>query len=120
MKKSEWKWFGHPGHLCVAQWCRFHLATQVGDILVSTVGDYHRPIHGEQSEEKADTVGLNRLYETMSFKAGKPCRAKGCSCGLPEISGNEIYFEGYNTARDAIAGHMKACELAENNKIKES
>lgn len=38
--KSEWIWFGHAGHLIVAQWCRFHLCTLIGDIMVSTVGEY--------------------------------------------------------------------------------
>ncbi len=38
--ESEWRWFGNAGHLCVADWCRFHLCTQIGPFLVSTVGEY--------------------------------------------------------------------------------
>ncbi len=27
MNKSDWLWMPHPAHLCVAAYCRFHLAT---------------------------------------------------------------------------------------------
>ena len=39
-KPQDWKWFRHPGHFICARWCRFHLCTQVGKWLVSTVGEY--------------------------------------------------------------------------------
>ena len=28
---SDWRWYGLAGHLCVANECRFHLHTEVGD-----------------------------------------------------------------------------------------
>jgi hypothetical protein len=34
------RWFGHAGHFICAEWCRFHLCTQVGPYLISTVGEY--------------------------------------------------------------------------------
>lgn len=40
--EAEWKWCGAAHHFCAADSCRFHLATFIGDYLVSTVGDYYR------------------------------------------------------------------------------
>ena len=101
---EKWKWFGTPGHLCVADRCRFHLCTKVGRYLVSTVGEYY-PTGAKKPEE----IGINRLYETFVFKAGKPCTAKDCGCGLPEINGIEIDSLGYNDRKSANEGHMKLC-----------
>lgn len=39
---ESWKWYGYAGHLIVAARCAYHLCTRVGDVLVSTVGDYDR------------------------------------------------------------------------------
>ena len=127
------KWFGHAAHFICGQWCRFHLATQVDGYLVSTVGEYwperpsreiHAKIHdrawlAENRHLKGDefdhayilkfgfhTVGCGRKYETMVFKAGDPCTAEGCGCGLPEIDGSEIDFLAYNDAAMATRGHM--------------
>lgn len=44
--------------------CRFHRATFIDDILVSTVGDY-RPVSGSG---KRDEIGVGRFYETMVFR----------------------------------------------------
>ena len=128
------KWFGHAAHLIVGNDCRFHLATQVGKYLVSTVGEWWperavREIHASVyapiwlaenhhlQGDKFDAaymkrfgfeeIGVGRKYETMVFRAGKPCSAKGCNCGLPETDGHELDFAGYNDARSATAGHMK-------------
>ena len=90
----HWKWFGTPGHLCVAKWCRFHLCTKVGKYLVSTVGEYIHPYsHGFKSERDegewlnknlfGEEIGFGRKFETMVFRAGKPCTTKDCNCGLP-------------------------------------
>lgn len=134
---SEWKWFGNAAHFICSHWCRFHMATQVGPYLVSTVGEFwpergSREIHARCRDPKwlaanghllgdafdfaymqrfgYEEVGCGRKYETMVFKAGKPCRAKGCRCGVPAISGSELDFSGYNDAGSATAGHMKLCK----------
>jgi hypothetical protein len=116
---NDWQWFGNAAHLCVGQYCRFHLATKVGDYLVSTVGEYVHPRHSGGSERTesiwlkqnwpGEDVGFGRKYETMVFMAGKPCDAKGCNCGMPESNGRELDFRGYNTAREATEGHMELC-----------
>jgi hypothetical protein len=127
------RWFGNAGHLIVGQWCRFHLCTEVNGYLVSTVGEYWperstREIHAEVHDPRwvaknghlkgdyldaayferfgYETIGCDRTYETMVFKAGAPCTAKGCGCGMPAIDGSELDFAGYNDAASATAGHM--------------
>ena len=107
MKKidaSKWKWFGHTGHFICGYKCRFHLCTQVGKYLVSTVGDYF-----PGGSRERETIGCDRFFETMVFKAGAKCRAEEYNCGQPEIDGSEIDFLGYNDAGSAAKGHMKLC-----------
>lgn len=96
------EWFGHAGHFIAARRCNFHLTTRVGDYLVSTVGDWRL----DDGSKEPTEIGYGRLYETMVFRAGKPCDAEGCHCGLPEISGRELDIAGYNTGREARDGHM--------------
>lgn len=57
---------GWAGHLCVANYCRYHRNTllEYGDkkVVVSTVGHYVNP------QNEIDQIGLNRWYETMCFE----------------------------------------------------
>ena len=140
---NNWKWFGHAGHLIVGSHCRFHLCTQIGDYLISTVGEYwperavreiHASIHDpawlvENGKLRGDTfdaaymnrfgyeeIGYQRKYETMVFKvSGKICVIKDCNCGLPTIVPTELGFAGYNMAGDAANGHMAICEKWKNS-----
>jgi hypothetical protein len=116
---SEWRWFGNAAHFICGRWCRFHMATQVGGYLISTLGEYVHPRHGgsEKAESEwlkenwtGEDIGCDRKYETMVFVAGKPCDAPDCGCGLPSISGDELDFRGYNRAAEATRGHMAMCE----------
>lgn len=131
--EKDWKWFGNAGHLCVGHDCRFHLTTQIGDFLVSTVGEYWpdsqvRRIHAQVTDAawlkdnahlKGDhwdaayfqrfgfeEIGLERKFETMVFEAGEPCP---CGCGLPQINGSDLDMDCYNDAPSATAGHLKMC-----------
>lgn len=133
----NWKWFGNAGHFICGSNCRFHMCTQVGDYLVSTVGQLWpsrvvREIHaqvydsawlaenkqllGDDFEDAYmkrfgyEEIGLNRTFETMVFKAGTPCKAKSCNCGLPVIDGDELDSNSYNNAKDATEGHMELCD----------
>lgn len=138
VNQADWKWFGSAGHLIVAQWCRFHLCTQVGKYLVSTVGEYWpdvkvRKIHAKIHDPKwlaenehlrgnafdavymrrfgFEEIGAGRKYETMVFEAGVPCEAEGCRCGMPNAkSWAELDGQGYNDAGEATRGHMAMCE----------
>ena len=137
IEQSRWQWFGNAGHLIVGQSCRFHLCTQVGDYLVSTVGEYwpergSREVHAQVHDPKwliknqdlkgdyfdhaymsrfgYEEVGCGRKYETMVFRAGKPCADPKCGCGLPTpTEWNELAGDGYNDAGAATRGHMAMC-----------
>lgn len=134
---DKWKWFGTPGHFICARDCRFHLCTQVGKYLISTVGELWsqldvRRIHADVYDSdwveknrhlKGDAwddaymirfgyqeVGCGRLYETMTFIAGKKCKVLDCNCGLPEIG--EQVEGGFNAANErgpAAKGHHAMC-----------
>lgn len=129
-----WRWFGSPGHFICARWCRFHLTTQVGPWLVSTVGEYvpvasARTILGEKPSprderlggelEEAEWVerngfsdiGCDRKYETMVFRAGEPCAAQDCRCGQPTIDGSEVAAAPANDRRTANENHARLCAL---------
>jgi hypothetical protein len=130
--ESEWRWFGSAGHLIVAEWCRFHLCTQIGPFLISTVGEYvpdeavreiHCVAHGIILEGQGDArrydymrkvgyqeIGYGRTYETMVFRTtGEVCHAAGCGCGLPLIDGHDLDMRGYLTAGAATIGHLELC-----------
>lgn len=135
---SKWKWFGNAGHLIVAQSCRFHLCTHIGDYMVSTVGEYwperptreihakfhdsqwldaHQILRGDNFDAAYmerfgyEEIGCGRKFETLVFKAGKPCAQKGCLYGLPYPSDwGELDSNGYNDAGAATRGHMEMCQ----------
>ena len=100
----EWKWHGHKQHLCVGWWCQFSMATEVGDVIVSTIGEYKRP--GNEDEEGWSQIGMNRCYETMVFRTSTGRH----ECGCPEFGDpGELEMTGYNSAAAATAGHMATC-----------
>ena len=57
-----------------------------------------------------ETIGCDRHFETMVFKAGTPCQVEDCGCGLPSVSGSELDFDGYNDRKSATLGHRAMCE----------
>lgn len=61
-------------------------------------------------------IGCDRTFETMVFKAGKPCRDKECGCGLPAIDSSSIDYNGYSNTKDATDGHLKMCRKFERKK----
>jgi len=108
--ENKWKWYGSAAHLCVASMCRFHITTLVGNIVVSTVGEFYE----KPNDARPTEIGLGRLYETMAFKQTGMC---SCGCGLPTVSGLELLCEGYNHAEAANRGHLKICRMAANGEI---
>lgn len=108
------QYFGNAAHLCVSDECRFHIATKIGDWLISTVGDYVAPSdEKKRGMDRYTEIGYNRKYETMVFRAagGNSC---ACGCGLPEPDSlGEIDFAGYNTAAEANEGHEAMCQKYE-------
>lgn len=119
---SKWKWFGNHGHFICGRWCRFHLTTQVGDYLISTIGEYVSPRNSGGSEQAeyryltenplGEDIGHNRKYETMVFKAGLLCKGPRChDCDQPAPLGDCLDAKNYNHAGDATRGHMEMCLL---------
>lgn len=98
--ESEWKWFGHAQHLCVSERCRFRLGTQIGNKVVSTIGEW---VPAEES--KFTEIGWGRLYETMVFAV-----SGSHDCGCPQIvSHDSLEMAGYMTATEAQDGHLAMC-----------
>lgn len=143
MKKSDWIWMPHAAHFICGKDCQFHLATFVGNFIVSTVGELWsdqdvRRIHAEVHDPewyrknknlKGDyfdaaymkkfgfrNIGHGRKYETMVFVAEK---SKEKCCPFIQESGNNLDFEGYNSAESAMKGHMKMCKKWARRKTSE-
>lgn len=131
--KEQWQWFGHAAHFICGSDCRFHLATLIGDYVISTVGEYLPDsqvreilarsrgvsLEGRGDDRRADwmrkvgyeEIGLGRKFETMVFKwNGDVCDSDACHCGLPNIDPTELDFDSYNDAAAARLGHMALCE----------
>ena len=146
MSKQDWIWMGHPGHLCIAHWCRFHMNTYVNGYIISTVGEHFPPadvrriyltsrqnfphlgddrkrLSKEEYESACqlqgdafdqwylqkfgfEEIGLNRLYESMVFKAEK----SDLTCCPWTICGDDVDMEGYMTVDGAFKGHYDLCE----------
>lgn len=106
--QSQWIWYGHAGHLCVADFCRFHLATQVGKFMISTVGDYHLPGNPQRQLLGA---GENSFYETYVFRVvgESKCSDPTCDCGVPKIDFGEIEGIRCATAGQARKNHLRMC-----------
>lgn len=118
---EDWVWHGRNGHLIVGRWCRFHLNTEVGDFLVSTVGAYIHPRHSAGSEGAeaewlkdnwpGEDIGCDRKFETLVFPlSDEVCDEDPCNCGRREpAEWSEIDGDGYNHEREAREGHMSLC-----------
>lgn len=102
---SDWKWFGMAAHYICAADCLFHMATQVGEYIVSSVGDL-RLREADGSRGKRQAIGCDRYYETFVFKAGPLCT---CGCGMPDIDGNEIDCAPADDPMTARENHMAMC-----------
>lgn len=134
MSKADWVWMPHAGHLIISHQCRFHVATKVGNYIVSTVGEWwperpareiHAKIHDPQwlagnIHRRGDdfdaaymerfgfeTVGYDRIYESMVFKA---MPSEHVCCPWRIESGENIDGCGYNDAGEAYRGHLELCE----------
>ena len=102
--KKNWKWFGDAGHFCLASKCRFHLCTEVGKFLVSTVGDLHK----NPEDENPEPLGIyDGFYETAVFPTLETrC---SCGCGMPDIDLQQIEMVRFNTRKEANEGHLQMC-----------
>lgn len=102
---EEWRWFGSPMHCIVGPRCAFHLGTQVGNYLVSTIGEYYP----DGPYKDVDSLGPDRYYELMVFRCGQGKK----SCGCPNVvSWGNIDGNGWpkDTPHEEVSsGHMEMC-----------
>lgn len=107
---DKWIWLGNACHLAWHRDCEYHLATVVGDVIVSTIGEYC-PVKDGKKIWEPEEVGLDRMYETMVFRVNRNTTCK-CGCDMPQIlycGDDELDFRGYNNAKEAGDGHMAMC-----------
>lgn len=127
--EAQWEWYGLAGHFIMGDYCRFHMTTKIGDVVVSTVGKlwHDAPVRESLAESRGvalvgrgdaraadylnkvgyDEIGFGRKFETMVFRTEGKCP---CGCGLPAIIPSEIDFDGYNEDEAARLGHMAMCQ----------
>lgn len=103
------KHLGCPGHLIVANNCRWRRHTQVdgpgGSWRISTLGEYY-PHGGKRTTLGA---GESSFFETMVFPTainGVMPGSDGCGC-RPVLDWADSDGERYATAGDAQAGHER-------------
>ena len=124
IEEKEWKWYGHPGHFICAFDCRFHLCTEIGEYLVSTVGEY---LPEEGLREKIAKLkgvilkgkGNIRRYEYLD-KIGFEDIVPGAKYETKVFtteSFEEKYVKHYNNKEDATEGHLEACYLVAKGKL---
>jgi len=99
--RNQWYWCGYPGHFVAASMCRFHLHTRIGNVIVSTVGDYHPKGH----DTPAERIGCDRLYETYVFRAKDTVRPEG-----EPLDYSEIDSLSSNDSEESERQHYSMCE----------
>lgn len=107
IKASEWRWYGEALHLCVSSKCLFHLATEIGGFVVSTVGDYHPA----DLDGMPESLGVkdDEFYETAVFRFSKRC---DCGCQKPIIEVPELKTVKTSDPKKATEVHMEMCKQA--------
>lgn len=98
---SKWKWYGYPCHFVGGKNCIYHLATKVGEFLISTIGDYYIEDNRQtlRSWEKS-------FYETCIFV----CSGEDKN-GNPIIEDwTEIDGRSYETSVEAENEHYEFCK----------
>jgi len=101
--KSEWVWYGFPGHFICGRRCVYHLCTRIGNRLVSTVGAFYP--NGPAKPMETIGSGDKSFYETTVFR----CDGE-TDDGDPNITDwDKLSCERYETSIEAECGHRKIC-----------
>jgi hypothetical protein len=104
--QDRWVHTTKPMHFIASDQCRFFLGTIIGDMVVSTVGDY-RPSH---APDRPCEIGWQRTYETMVFKGAFRCECGGELCPGWGISDHcELSMLPANCEADARRNHEAEC-----------
>lgn len=106
IKRKDWKWLGYAGHFCQCYKCKFSLATEIGDFLVSTIGDMHNDFY---DDDPITIGGEGSFYETMVFSLKDEYYHDDSGCRVPDYC-DCIQSEYYMDSVHAREGHMKICK----------
>ncbi len=114
---KNWVWYGNAKHFIGASNCKFHLATKIGNWIISTVGEYKPDSFKPTKKQVFEEIGPERFYETMVFRAIKcPC---GCNEFVCDVSSfypvSNLQFRGYKTSEEASNGHAELCLLIQDD-----
>lgn len=101
--ESKWKWLGYPEHFCCASKCKFRLATEIGDVVVSTIGD----MHNDWYDKERIKVGTS-YFETMVFELSDKYYSDDSETRIPMYA-NEYDVAYYSDALSARNGHREMC-----------
>ena len=99
---SDWIWYGFPQHDEEhSPHCIFHLATRVGNVMVSTIGA-NFPRRG--GDGRMHRVSSGAYYETLVME----CRGEDTN-GDPVLVMPELRRDTYLDSRAAEDGHREMC-----------
>jgi hypothetical protein len=104
--EKEWRWLGVAGHFISSARCQFSLHTEVGNYIISTIGEMI--VDGEPMD-----VGRGK-YETMIFETCFRCTAPGCNCDYPLHTGQQLNTKHCNTRAEAQEQHLAECRRVAN------
>lgn len=102
---------GYAGHFMMCRDCQFHLTTEVGDFVVSTIGDYCPD--GELTNRVEIIKGYNfqtKVFQFMGYSCSDICLYV-TRTPLNLNYSNAIETKNYNTAGEAQEGHRKLCQI---------
>ena len=102
-----WVWMPHAAHYILSHRGSFHLATCVGDYIVSTVGEIRNEMEGRKFKDIGYPEGFK--YESMVFPAVKRDKENEQCCPYEIDAKLELDYERYRTPVEAYNGHMKLC-----------
>lgn len=114
MKRADWIWMPHAAQWCIGDHCRFHLATWVGNYIVSTVGEWL----SDSEDMKFKDIAHNAKYESMVFPSTLQTDPESKCCPYTSASWMEIDVDRYNDPIKATKGHMRLCEKWAKSKKK--
>lgn len=104
INRKYWKWIGYAGHFCCAYKCKFILATEIGDVLISTVGD----MHNDYYDNKMIKVSKS-YFETIVFNLSDKYYDDNTDIREPYYN-KEVDCDYYDDAISARNGHMNMCK----------
>lgn len=110
--EKDWVWQGHPGHFCCSDQCAFFMATRVGNILISTIGEWFP----EDDKMKPLKFNTGDMYETEVLRCIDG-DAEPDYCAIVQSPIEYVHHEGYKTARAAHEGHMRICYKVANGEL---